>query len=194
MKTLETLICAGMTALALACGDGNGSSSSSGSAVPGCTSHNDCRGERMCVEGECKDYEQACPIDYTFRCDEDSKFKGIYSVEKSTCAMNFGEEVFSSFGFKTNYNCSEFGVLGIQAPSSLYCMYSEQNAHETISGNYVTVTGDLFVPDNYVPLEFRKCNAGTIYFQWKDRECSALLKKEQNEFEDNYQLNSCNMM
>ena len=181
MRSLEKLICAGMTALALACGDGNGSSSSSGSTVPGCTSHNDCRGERMCVEGECKDYEQGCPVDYTFRCDEGSKFDGIYRVEdnKSTCALAFDNEVFSEMSFCMDNTCTSFHPKGRSTMGNA-CLFNNRDANVNMNGNYITVAGDLMINDSYAPLEFTKCSSNEILFRWSNRSCQALLKKDRD--------------
>ncbi len=183
MKSLETLICAGVTALTLACGGGNGSSSSSGSTVPGCTSHNDCRGDRMCVEGECKDYEQGCPVDYTFRCDEESKFQGRFSPIKSSCPLVFGDYSANYLGFESPYNCNTVDGAGVMQDGTVFCLYNRNNANINYTGNYFLISGDLSVPDSDGPLEWIKCNKDLIYFRWKNRNCSTLLTKETDEFQ-----------
>ena len=180
MKTLEKLICAGMTAFALACGDGNGSSSSSGS-TPGCTSHNDCRGDRMCVEGECKDYEQACVADSSYACDDSSRFNGVYEVIKSNCPTTFDTHIYNLLAFKTPVDCHTIYVRGFNNNDNGGCLYSTPRVTLNQTRNSFTVVGDLDIPDENSPLEFVKCEDDSLVnWLWKNRQCSAIVEKRNN--------------
>ena len=85
----------GSECVAVDTGYDTGSDAAAEELEPECYTHAECGDDELCVEGSCESIEEACRIDESAPCDENSRFEGVYEMITDNCGwrhISNGEE------------------------------------------------------------------------------------------------------
>jgi hypothetical protein len=150
---------------------------------PDCYSHNDCKEDRLCLEGTCEAPGQVCLYDPEAQCDSTTLFDGVYKVTKSNCSLNFniaGDDMngpIAYFGFMDDDQDCEYVTVAVlrKLNSTPLCIKNGEGTY--VSGNYLSYNNTKLTEGL---VEFTKCGADLIIFNWDNNSCYAILDKVPN--------------
>ena len=156
----------GSECVAVDIGYDTGSDAAAEELEPECYTHAECGDDELCVEGSCESIEEACRIDESAPCDENSRFEGVYEIIRQGFTLYNQDQIVNFFAFNdTENDCVHPGIATFSSLSAdPVCVDYGDNRH---GNQLVLIETDLVNPGE--TLEFIKCTPTIIRLRWAEQ-------------------------